>query len=96
MAIEVLGGFSLRLGNCRENEKIALNNKSCKIWEIVENETEITAKTVEEAARSGDEAALQIYREAGYYLGIGIANLIYLYDPELIVIGGGYRELGSY
>jgi len=76
-------------------KKIALNNKSCKIWEIVENETEITAKTVEEAARSGDEAALQIYREAGYYLGIGIANLIYLYDPELIVIGGGVSRAGE-
>lgn len=70
-------------------KKIALNNKSCKIWEIVENETEITAKTVEEAARLGDETALQIYREAGYYLGIGIANLVHLYNPELIVVGGG-------
>ncbi|MDK2897322.1 MAG: N-acetylglucosamine repressor [Candidatus Atribacteria bacterium] len=70
-------------------KKIALSDKKCKIWEIVENETAITAKTVEEAARAGDEAALQIYREAGYYLGVGIANLVHLYNPELIVVGGG-------
>ncbi len=70
-------------------KEVALENKNSRIWEIVENVKEITAKTVEEAARRGDEAAFQIYQEAGYYLGIGIANLVHLYNPELIVVGGG-------
>ena len=76
-------------------KKIALEDKDCKIWEIVENAEKITAKTVEEAAQRGDGAALQIYSEAGYYLGMGIANLVHLYNPELIVVGGEVSRAGE-
>ena len=40
------------------------------------------------AAREGDALAQRAYRRAGTYLGMGVANLINLFDPELIVIGG--------
>ncbi len=76
-------------------KKIALEDKDCKIWEIVENAEKITAKTVEEVAQRGDGVALQIYSEAGYYLGMGIANLVHLYNPELIVVGGELSRAGE-
>ena len=41
------------------------------------------------AARVGDKLAIESYRQAGYYLGIGIANLMNILNPEKIVIGGG-------
>ena len=40
-------------------------------------------------AEKGDKKALKIYNEYGKYLGIGLANVINLLDPEVIVIGGG-------
>ncbi|MGE5584368.1 MAG: ROK family transcriptional regulator [Bacillota bacterium] len=44
-----------------------------------------------DAACTGDLRAREIVREAGRYLGVGIANLINLFNPELIVVGGQIR-----
>jgi len=49
----------------------------------------VGAKEVGLAACSGDKAAIKSYREAAYYLGIGLANLMNILNPEAIVIGGG-------
>jgi glucokinase len=51
--------------------------------------SEVTALTVAEAARRGDPTARQIFERAGTLLGLGVANLISLFDPEVIVLGGG-------
>jgi glucokinase len=42
-----------------------------------------------DAGKAGDELALEIFRRMGVYLGIGLANLINILNPEMIVIGGG-------
>lgn len=44
---------------------------------------------LEERARRGEKKALKIFKEYGKYLGIGLANVINLFDPEIIVVGGG-------
>src|SRR6056297_1712345 len=49
----------------------------------------VNARLVAEAAREGDQEALQIYSLTGRLLGIGIANMVNLFDPEIIVLGGG-------
>jgi glucokinase len=49
---------------------------------------ELTSKGVFEAARSGDRVAQKIFHEMGRYLGLGLVNLINLFNPEKIVIGG--------
>ena len=48
-----------------------------------------TAEQVYDAGRSGDELALSVFKRFGMYLGIGLANLINLIDPQIIVITGG-------
>jgi glucokinase len=50
---------------------------------------ELTAAKVYDAGRNGDELALAVFRRFGMYLGIGLANLINLIDPQIIVISGG-------
>lgn len=50
---------------------------------------ELTAEKIYDAGREGDELALAVFRRAGKYLGIGLANLMSLIDPEIIVINGG-------
>ena len=37
----------------------------------------------------------QILERAGYYLGLGLANLVSTLNPEMIVIGGGVAEAGD-
>lgn len=49
----------------------------------------INAYEVAEAARRGDIVGIEVYRQAGRLLGYGVANLVSLFDPEIVVIGGG-------
>ena len=49
----------------------------------------ITAQEVAKAARRGDAASIEVYQEAGRLLGHAVANLVSLFDPEVVVIGGG-------
>lgn len=56
---------------------------------ILQNREDLTSGKVYEAGREGDELALEVFRRMGVYLGIGLASLINLLNPEVIVIGGG-------
>ena len=49
----------------------------------------LTAEKVYEAGVDGDELALAVFKRAGIYLGVGLANIMSLIDPEMIVISGG-------
>jgi glucokinase len=49
----------------------------------------ITAHEVAAAAREGDQMALDIFQQAGRLLGFGVANMVSLFDPEVVIIGGG-------
>lgn len=55
----------------------------------------ITGETVFRAASQGDPVARQLFSELGYWLGIGIASLVALYDPELVIITGGLVATGE-
>lgn len=49
----------------------------------------ISGQHVADAARAGDAVAREIMAEAAFYLGVGLANIITLLDPQSIIIGGG-------
>jgi glucokinase len=53
---------------------------------------EITSEQIYQAARIGDAVARQVMREMGRMLGIGIANLINIFNPQMIVLGGGVKD----
>ncbi|MCL4515384.1 MAG: ROK family protein [Firmicutes bacterium] len=55
----------------------------------------VTARLVGEALREGDSFAREVIHQAGNYLGIGLANLVNIFDPEMIVIGGGVSRIGE-
>jgi len=50
---------------------------------------DLTAEKVYDAGLQGDALALAVFKRMGMYLGIGLANLINLIDPQIIVITGG-------
>jgi glucokinase len=56
---------------------------------ILHTSEDLTSETVYQAGLAGDELALEVFRRMGVYLGIGLASLINLLNPEMIVIGGG-------
>ena len=48
----------------------------------------ISFESVVQAAQQGDDVALRALQEVGEYLGVGVANLVNVFNPELIVLGG--------
>ena len=55
----------------------------------------VTAKRVVQMARSGDARAKEVIAEAGRMLGLGLANLVSILNPEIIAIGGGVASAGN-
>jgi len=55
----------------------------------------ITAANVYEAANAGDEAALDVVKETARFLGTGVANLLNVFNPDVIVIAGGVTDAGD-
>lgn len=62
---------------------------------LAKGQTEnITPKLLAEAAAQGDELAIEAWRETGHYLGVALAVLVNLLNPECFIIGGGVAEAG--
>jgi glucokinase len=59
-------------------------------------EGEMTAKTVVDAAKAGDEAAMQVFDRYTYYIAVGLVNIINFLDPEIIALGGGVSAAGEF
>jgi len=55
----------------------------------------ITTEAVIEAAKQDDDLAADIIRNAGMSLGIRIAYLVNLFNPEVVVVGGGIEKAGE-
>jgi glucokinase len=55
----------------------------------------ITPKLIAQAAHEGDAVAQEIYEMAGFYIGIGVANLIAILSPQMVVIAGGVAQAGE-
>lgn len=56
---------------------------------------EITPEAVSRAAAEGDPLAREVLEETGFWLGVGVANLINMLNPERFVIGGGIAQAGD-
>ena len=64
-------------------------NTHSKLWNIAETLDEVNGKTPFDAVRMGDEVATKVIDEYISYLGCGLANFINIFQPEVLLIGGG-------
>ena len=55
----------------------------------------ITAEKVANAAHGGDQLALDVISRAATYLGVGMVNLVNIFNPEMIIVGGGLSKMGE-
>ena len=70
-------------------KKLVATSKEC----VLRNE-EVTAKTIWDAVKAGDELAVEIAEIYGVYLGKGLAAVACSINPEIFVIGGGVSKAG--
>ena len=61
----------------------------------LKNYTEVTSKEVFEEAAKGDRVSKEIIDTALSYLGIAVANIVNIFDPEKVVVGGGVTNGGQ-
>jgi glucokinase len=55
----------------------------------------VTGEVVFAAAAEGDKAAIALFERIGHWLGVGIASLVTIFDPDLVVVGGGVAATGD-
>jgi glucokinase len=55
----------------------------------------VTTQMVEDAAHAGDPDALALIERTGVALGVAVVNVLHLYNPEMVVIGGGVAKIGA-
>lgn len=61
----------------------------------LQGEAAISARQIAEAAQSGDVLAISAFQHAGYYLGIAVANYLAIFDPSILIFGGGVSQVGD-
>ncbi|WP_338780816.1 ROK family transcriptional regulator [Metabacillus sp. FJAT-52054] len=60
------------------------------------DENKISGELLHKAALQGDELAIEIFRDAGRYIGTAVTNLIHIMNPSKIIIGGGISKAGPF
>lgn len=66
------------------------------IFDMVKGQLDdITGAVVGRAATTGDPLALSIVQRSGRIVGMGIVNLLHLFNPQIVVVGGGVTNLGD-
>jgi len=59
------------------------------------DQRKITAQTVYEASKRGDATAREVVRETARILGTGVANLLNIFNPDVVVLAGGVTQAGD-
>ncbi|HEV8082158.1 MAG TPA: ROK family protein, partial [Chitinophagaceae bacterium] len=88
------GSGIAQLAQMKAKEKLQAGEK-VSFCKSIAGINEITALSVAEAAHNGDPLAKEIYQLSGTYLGKGIAVLIDILNPEVIIIGGIFERSGE-
>ncbi|MFN2400112.1 MAG: ROK family protein [Gemmatimonadaceae bacterium] len=82
--------IALRAREALERNEVSILRK------MVKGEIEsLTAATVYEAANQGDALALEVVRDTARFLGTGVANLLNILNPDVVVIAGGVTRAGD-
>lgn len=70
-------------------------NKSSKLWEIAGSLDNVDGKTAFDGMRAGDETAKGVVDEFIQYLGCGLTNIVNIFQPQILLIGGGVCKEGD-
>lgn len=90
------GIWSMDLGIALRAQMLKKDHADSKIYELAKDDVKkITLMTVVRASEMGDAFATQLLKEAGQRLGRKAAFLVNLFNPEIIIVGGGIEAAGA-
>ena len=90
-----LGRYVSALGRLRTVKETIEAKEKTVLTDLVKDPEEITAEMVSRAFDEGDQLAREAMEETGEILGFGLVNVINLYNPECVIIGGGMSAAGE-
>lgn len=94
--VEMTGTLELeasRLSIASECAKLAYRGEAPELLKVAGTDiTNIRSKSLVQSIRGGDKAVERIVRQAAQQIGYGVANIIHLLGPDIIILGGGLVE----
>jgi len=90
-----LESFASGSAIARRGEELVAGGESRLLAELREQEGPVTAEMMKRAVDLGDVASREAFREAGHYLGIALASFVNIFNPEIILVGGGVARAGD-
>ncbi len=79
----------------RAGHRAAVADPAGRLAELAGTPVNVTGETVYQAAIEGDPTARQLFNQMGYWLGAGIASLVNIFDPQVVILGGGLVTTGD-
>ena len=79
----------------RRKIKVVAAQKDLTVREYLEAILRRAVEAEEQATTEGDELACLVWDQCAYYLAIGCVNICRIFDPEMIVLGGGMARAGE-
>lgn len=79
----------------RQTKEAAEADKDSKMWDYYKKDGKFSGRTAFAAARDGDKAAQTVVDNYVKYVGSGLANIVNIFQPEVIVVGGGVANEGD-
>jgi glucokinase len=74
--------------------RLIQHGRATRLTELAPEPKALSPALIAEAAADGDPVARAVMEETGFYVGVGVANLINMLNPEVVVIGGGIAQAG--
>jgi glucokinase len=88
--------YASATGLIRETTSRLAVNKKNRVWEMIGGDiSKLEAKTVFDAAKEGDAFALDLIDYESEYLALGLANILTIINPQVLILGGGVSLAGD-
>ncbi len=88
--------YSSATGLIRMTKEAMLENKDSLLWEICPNIDDVEGKTPWDALAKGDKTAAKVIDTYVRYLSTGLVNIINIFQPEVLCLGGGVAKQGQF
>lgn len=79
----------------QQTRKAMEENPDSLMWKEAETLTQVSGRTAFDAAKKGDKVAQKVVDTYLYYVAAGICNLVIIFQPEKVLIGGGISNEGE-
>ena len=79
----------------RQTRRAMEENKDSKMWQIAGSLENVNGRTAFDAMREGDKAGKQVVDTYIRYIGVGLGNMVNIFQPEVICVGGGICHEGE-